>query len=118
MFLFQKMNKSHTWKLPERVAYNADVLKLFWEKKIELHAERLQSEDVRMHRAGGLRAQRGGVAAACNPGPGSALRPPGTQHHAPATALLPSDTVTQAEGSPTRKHHPHQLSFRITTEMN
>lgn len=54
------MNKSHTWKLPEGVAYDADVLKLFQEKKIELHAERLQSEDVRMHRAGGLRAQRGG----------------------------------------------------------
>lgn len=51
MFLFQKMNKSHTWKLPERVAYDADVLKLFWEKKIELHAERLQSEDMRTHRS-------------------------------------------------------------------
>ncbi|KAF6361001.1 hypothetical protein mRhiFer1_000156 [Rhinolophus ferrumequinum] len=45
------MNKSHTWKLPERVAYDADVLKLFWEKKIELHAERLQSEDMRTHRS-------------------------------------------------------------------
>lgn len=114
------MNKSHTWKLPERVAYDADVLKLFWEKKIELHAERLQSEDVRMHKSALDRWAKGtawGVAAACNPGPGPALRPPGTQHHTPATALLPSDPVTQAEGSPTRKHHPHQLSFRITTGM-
>ncbi|KAM5271035.1 protein FAM240C [Hipposideros larvatus] len=47
----KKMNKSHTWKHPERVAYDADVLKLFWEKKIELHTERLQSEDVRKHRS-------------------------------------------------------------------
>lgn len=81
MFLFQKMNKSHIWKLPERAAYDADVLKLFWEKKIELHAERLQSEDVRLHKSALDRWATGtawAVAAACNR---DRARPSGLQAH-------------------------------------
>lgn len=49
--LFQKMSKSHTLKHPGRVAIDAGVIKTFWERKIQLHTEQLQSEAMRMRRS-------------------------------------------------------------------
>lgn len=34
-----------------RVTYDADLLKMFWEKKIKLHREQLQKEDMRIRRS-------------------------------------------------------------------
>lgn len=38
-------------KNPRRVSYDANVLKTFWEKKIELHTKQLQDEDRRVRRS-------------------------------------------------------------------
>ena len=45
------MSKSYTLKQPGRIAYDAGVIKKFWEEKIELHTKRLQSEDMRTRRS-------------------------------------------------------------------
>uniref|UniRef100_A0A8C6CYA5 Family with sequence similarity 240 member C n=1 Tax=Moschus moschiferus TaxID=68415 RepID=A0A8C6CYA5_MOSMO len=45
------MSKRHTAKHHGRVAYDAGVLKMFWEKKIELHTEQLQKEVMRIRRS-------------------------------------------------------------------
>ncbi|XP_040492893.1 protein FAM240C [Ursus maritimus] len=45
------MSKSHTLKHPGRVAVDAGVIKTFWERKIQLHTEQLQSEAMRMRRS-------------------------------------------------------------------
>ncbi|KAM7245626.1 hypothetical protein CapIbe_001924 [Capra ibex] len=45
------MSRSHSMKHHGRVTYDADVLKMFWEKKIELHMEQLQKEDMRIRRS-------------------------------------------------------------------
>ncbi|XP_060975758.1 protein FAM240C [Dama dama] len=45
------MSKSYTMRYHGRVTYDADVLKMFWEKKIELHTELLQKEDMRIRRS-------------------------------------------------------------------
>ncbi|XP_040087906.1 protein FAM240C [Oryx dammah] len=45
------MSRSYTMKYHGRVTYDADVLKMFWEKKIELHSEQLQKEDMRVRRS-------------------------------------------------------------------
>ncbi|XP_055443042.1 protein FAM240C [Bubalus kerabau] len=45
------MSKSYTMKYHGRVTYDADVLKMFWEKKIKLHREQLQKEDMRIRRS-------------------------------------------------------------------
>ncbi|XP_047626483.1 protein FAM240C [Phacochoerus africanus] len=45
------MSKSSTMKNPRRVSYDANVLKTFWEKKIELHTKQLQDEDQRVRRS-------------------------------------------------------------------
>ncbi|XP_058389431.1 protein FAM240C [Diceros bicornis minor] len=45
------MSKNYTWKPPRRVGYDAGVLKMFWEKKIELHTKQQQSEDLRIRRS-------------------------------------------------------------------
>ncbi|CAM9370419.1 unnamed protein product [Rangifer tarandus platyrhynchus] len=42
------MSKSYTMRYHGRVTYDADVLKMFWEKKIKLHMELLQKEDMRI----------------------------------------------------------------------
>ncbi|XP_036697139.1 protein FAM240C isoform X2 [Balaenoptera musculus] len=47
----QKMSKSYTLKNPGRVSYDAGMIKMFWEKKIELHTKQLQNEDMRMRRS-------------------------------------------------------------------
>ena len=45
------MSKSYTMKYHGRVTYDSDVLKMFWEKKIKLHTEQLQKEDMRIRRS-------------------------------------------------------------------
>ncbi|XP_035920089.1 protein FAM240C [Lynx canadensis] len=45
------MSKSYTLKQPGRIAYDAGVIKKFWEEKIELHTKQLQSEDMRTRRS-------------------------------------------------------------------
>ncbi|XP_077614692.1 protein FAM240C [Crocuta crocuta] len=45
------MSKSLTRKQPRRVAYDAGVIKKFWEEKIKLHTKQLQSEDMRTRRS-------------------------------------------------------------------
>lgn len=45
------MSRSYSMKHHGRVTYDADVLKMFWEKKIELHMEQLQKEDMRIRRS-------------------------------------------------------------------
>ncbi|XP_057407751.1 protein FAM240C [Balaenoptera acutorostrata] len=45
------MSKSYTLKNPGRVSYDAGMIKMFWEKKIELHTKQLQNEDMRMRRS-------------------------------------------------------------------
>ncbi|XP_055250097.1 protein FAM240C [Moschus berezovskii] len=45
------MSKRHTAKHHGRVAYDAGVLKMFWEKKIELHTKQLQKEVMRIRRS-------------------------------------------------------------------
>uniref|UniRef100_A0A673SSN7 Family with sequence similarity 240 member C n=1 Tax=Suricata suricatta TaxID=37032 RepID=A0A673SSN7_SURSU len=45
------MSKSLTLKQPRRIAYDAGVIKKFWEEKIELHTKQLQSEDMRTRRS-------------------------------------------------------------------
>ncbi|XP_032493595.1 uncharacterized protein LOC116756773 [Phocoena sinus] len=47
----RKMSKSYTLKNPARVSYDAGVIKMFWEKKIELHTTQLQNEDMRIRRS-------------------------------------------------------------------
>ncbi|XP_060157525.1 protein FAM240C [Globicephala melas] len=45
------MSKSYTLKNPPRVSYDAGVIKMFWENKIELHTKQLQNEDMRIRRS-------------------------------------------------------------------
>ncbi|XDC48821.1 hypothetical protein R6Z07M_000003 [Ovis aries] len=45
------MSRSCSVKHHGRVTYDADVLKTFWEKRIELHMEQLQKEDMRIRRS-------------------------------------------------------------------
>ncbi|VCX15751.1 unnamed protein product, partial [Gulo gulo] len=45
------MSDSHALKRPGRVAFDAGVIKKFWEEKIELHTRQLQSEAIRTHRS-------------------------------------------------------------------
>ncbi|XP_052494235.1 protein FAM240C [Budorcas taxicolor] len=45
------MSRSYSTKRHRRVTYDTDVLKTFWEKKIELHMEQLQKEDMRIRRS-------------------------------------------------------------------
>lgn len=47
----QIMSRSCSVKHHGRVTYDADVLKTFWEKRIELHMEQLQKEDMRIRRS-------------------------------------------------------------------
>uniref|UniRef100_A0AC11AIX0 Family with sequence similarity 240 member C n=1 Tax=Ovis aries TaxID=9940 RepID=A0AC11AIX0_SHEEP len=45
------MSRGCSVKHHGRVTYDADVLKTFWEKRIELHMEQLQKEDMRIRRS-------------------------------------------------------------------
>ncbi|XP_069425534.1 protein FAM240C [Ovis canadensis] len=45
------MSRSCSVKHHARVTYDAHVLKTFWEKRIELHMEQLQKEDMRIRRS-------------------------------------------------------------------
>lgn len=45
------MSKSYTSKHPERVVSDAEELKVFWEKKIQCHAQQLQREGEWMRRS-------------------------------------------------------------------
>lgn len=84
-------------KHPGRVACDAEGLKAFWEKKVQLHAQQLQSEDERVRRsaldrwAGG---RRGG--------------PPrsGTQPPPPNKSVSRPDFLSQLETLSTGKS-PH-----------
>ncbi|XP_059024943.1 protein FAM240C isoform X1 [Mustela nigripes] len=49
--LFQRMSDSHALKHPGRVAFDAGVIKMFWEEKIKLHTRQLQSEAMRTRRS-------------------------------------------------------------------
>uniref|UniRef100_A0A8C7BWY7 Family with sequence similarity 240 member C n=1 Tax=Neovison vison TaxID=452646 RepID=A0A8C7BWY7_NEOVI len=45
------MSDSHALKRPGRVAFDAGVIKTFWEEKIKLHTRQLQSEAMRTRRS-------------------------------------------------------------------
>ncbi|XP_045874164.1 protein FAM240C [Meles meles] len=45
------MSDSHALKRPGRVAFDAGVIKTFWEEKIEMHTRQLQSEAMRTRRS-------------------------------------------------------------------
>lgn len=45
------MSKSYTSKHPGRVVSDAEELKVFWEKKIQHHAQQLQREGERIRRS-------------------------------------------------------------------
>ncbi|EFB16569.1 hypothetical protein PANDA_012279, partial [Ailuropoda melanoleuca] len=45
------MSKSHILKHPGRVAVDTGVIKTFWERKIQMHTEQLQSEAMRTRRS-------------------------------------------------------------------
>ncbi|KAM5320818.1 protein FAM240C [Glossophaga mutica] len=45
------MSAGSTAKHPGRVACDAEALKAFWEKKVQLHVQQLQSEDERVRKS-------------------------------------------------------------------
>ncbi|XP_076999323.1 protein FAM240C [Tamandua tetradactyla] len=47
----QNMSQSHSMENPRRIAYDTRRAKMFWEKKIEHQAERLQCEELRIRRS-------------------------------------------------------------------